>query len=93
MIAQVRDIAKVSEDWYLTKEQRINLYIQCAEALDQDKDSNGSFRVYFQAFKLINALSAKEAKEYMKSAEDFVLTALKSPEVINLEEIMLLDAV
>ena len=93
MIQQVRDIAKVSEDWYLTKDQRIDLYIQCAQALDEEKDSNGSFRVYFQAFKLINTLSTKEAKGYMKQAESFVLSALKAPEVINIEEIMLLDAV
>ena len=47
MIAQVRDIAKVSDEWYLTKDQRIDLYIKCAQALDQEKDSNGSFRVFF----------------------------------------------
>jgi len=93
MIQQVRDIAKVSEEWYLTKDQRIELYIQCAQALDNEGDSNGSFKVYFQAFKLINTLSAKEAKQQKSSAENFVLCALKSPGVINLEEILLLDAV
>lgn len=94
MIEQVRDVAKVSEEWYLQKDQRIDLYIQCAKALDQEGDSNGSFKVYFQAFKMINSLNAKESKEqYKASAESFVLTALKAGEVINLEEIILLDAV
>jgi len=38
-------------------------------------------------------LSVKENKNRKIEAENLILTALKSPQVINLEEIMLLDAV
>lgn len=60
MIDQVRDISNLSADWYLQKEERIDLYIHCAHALDTEGDHRGAFKVYFQAFKLINTLSAKE---------------------------------
>lgn len=95
MIDQVRDIANLSADWYLQKEERINLYIHCGQALDSESDHRGAFKVYFQAFKLINSLSAKEQKEKTRKseAESLIISALKSPEVINLEEIMLLDAI
>lgn len=95
MIDQVRDIANLSADWYLQKEERINLYIHCGQALDTEADHRGAFKVYFQAFKLINSLSAKEQKEKTRKseAESLIISALKSPEVINLEEIMLLEAI
>lgn len=38
-------------------------------------------------------MSVKENKNRKIEAENLILTALKSPQVINLEEIMLLDAV
>jgi hypothetical protein len=93
MIQPVRDIHNVSADWYLQKDERIDLYVQCAQALDKQNDSTGAFQVYYQAFKLINTLGAKETKKWTSEAESLVMTALKSPECINLEEIMLLDAV
>ena len=53
MIQQVRDIAELSADWYLNDQQRINLYIQCAQALTKENDDGNAFKVYFQAFKII----------------------------------------
>ena len=93
MIEPVRNIHVESQEWYLTKEERIDLYVKCAQALERENDSAGAFKVYFQAFKLINTLHAKEAKKMTTQAEQFVIAALKSPEVINFEEIMLLNAV
>jgi len=93
MIQQVRDIHTLSAEWYLTKDERINLYVKCAQALDNHGDSTGAFKVFFQAFKIIQLLPAKETTNKKVEAEQLVLAALKSPEVINLEELMTLDAV
>ena len=34
MIKQVQDIVKLSEEWKLTKDQRYELYVVCAHALE-----------------------------------------------------------
>jgi hypothetical protein len=39
MIQQVRDIATLSQNWNLDKYQRIDLYTQCAQALEKSGDS------------------------------------------------------
>lgn len=49
MIKQVQDIAKLSEDWKLSREQRYELYVVCAKALEHANDSSGAFQVYMEA--------------------------------------------
>ena len=90
MIAQVRDIIKLSSEWNLTKDERLSLYIECAQALDQDGDAQGAFNLYFHSLSLIDA---KNASKYQKEAEKLIVNAVKGPQVINFEEIMMVDAV
>jgi len=49
----VKDVDTLSQDWELTHEERIDLYLQCASALDKENDPTGAFKVYYAAFKLI----------------------------------------
>lgn len=93
MIQQVRDIATVSQNWYLTKDERIDLYVKSAQALETEQDTQGAFKVYFQAFKLIDSLGVKDKKALNMSAQNLVINALKSQEIINLEEVMILESV
>jgi len=48
MIAQVRDIINLSAEWNLTFDERINLYNECAKALDTQGDSQGAFEIYYK---------------------------------------------
>jgi hypothetical protein len=47
MIQQVRDVESLSADWSLTKQQRIQLYLTCAQALAQEGDYAHAFKVYY----------------------------------------------
>jgi hypothetical protein len=47
MIQQVKDIHTLSKDWYLTNDERIKLYVFCAQALDVEGDPSGCFKAYF----------------------------------------------
>ena len=47
MIAQVRDIVNLSAEWILNYDDRMNLYNECAKALDKDGDNQGAFEIYF----------------------------------------------
>lgn len=47
MIAQVRDIVNLSAEWNLNYDDRMNLYNECAKALDKDGDNQGAFEIYF----------------------------------------------
>ena len=38
MIQQVKDIDNLSSDWSLSKDERIDLYISCASALEKEDD-------------------------------------------------------
>jgi hypothetical protein len=89
MIQQVRDIEKVSAEWNLTKEQRIELYFECAGALSREQDHSNAFLVYFQAFKVIN----NQKGDYKIQAEQLILSAFKSSQTINLEGTLVFDAV
>lgn len=93
MIRQVQEIHNLSTEWYLTKEERIDLYVKCAKILDDEGDSTGAFKVYYQAFKLLNTMGTKENQKRKTEAEQLVVAALKSPEIINIEEVMLLDGI
>jgi translation initiation factor 3 subunit M len=90
MIAQVRDITKLSAEWNLTKEERLALYLECAHALDSEGDAQGAFNLYFHSLKLIDS---KSSSKYQKDAEKLIANAIKGPQVIQFEEIMLIEAV
>ena len=90
MIAQVRDIIKLSADWNLTKDERLELYIECAKALDAEGDAGGAFDLYFHSLSLVDA---KSSSKYKKEAEKLIANAIKGPKVIYLEEIMVIAAV
>lgn len=95
MIKQVQDIAKLSEDWKLTKDQRYELYIACAQGLEHAKDSTGAVQVYMEALRLVDTSSKnKQADQSRKQhTERLIVSAIKSPQTINFEEILLLDSV
>lgn len=95
MIKQVQDIAKLSEEWKLSKDQRYDLYISCAQALEHSEDCRGAFQVYMDALKLVDIGSKnKQADQARKQhTERLIVNAIKSPQTINFEEILLLDSV
>lgn len=76
MIAQVRDIIKLSSEWTLNKEERQALYIECAKALDSEGDTQGAFNLYFHSLSLVDA---KSTSKYQKEAETLVVNAIKGP--------------
>ena len=90
MIEQVRDVIQLSAEWNLTRDERLQLYISCAQALDKEGDSQGAFNLYFYCLSLVDA---KNASKYQKDSEKLIINAIKGPKVINFEEIMLVDAV
>ena len=90
MIAQVRDVIKLSSEWNLTKDERLALYIECAKALDGEGDAQGAFNLYFHSLSLVDA---KSTSKYQKEAEVLISNAIKGPQVIYLEEVMLIAAV
>lgn len=89
MIQQVRDIETLSADWNLTKLQRVDLYFKCAQALSQEGDHGHAFRVFYQAFNLVG----NEKGDWKAQAEQLVLSALRSPQTVNIEEVLLFNAV
>jgi len=52
MVRQVQDISTLSEEWNLTKDQRFELFICCAEALEAVGYHNDSFKVFLMALKM-----------------------------------------
>lgn len=95
MIKQVQDIGKLSEEWKLTKDQRYELYISCAQALEQSDDCRGAFQVYLEALRLVDLGSKNKQVDQSRKqhTERLIVNAIKSPQTINFEEIMLLDSV
>jgi hypothetical protein len=78
MIEQVKDIANLSNDWLLTTDQRVDLYFSCAQALTASDDSTSAFKVYYEAFKLIEGSKGSGSK-FQKEKEELVISAIKSP--------------
>jgi len=94
MIRQVQDLIKLSVEWNLTKEERHNLYYECAEVLQHEGDYTGAFNLYYQALKIIDSEQSKTLKkDIQKKIEALVANAIKSPAVVNFEEILNLDTV
>lgn len=98
-ICQVRDINKLSNDWKLTKSERYELYVECAKILDKEGDS-GAFSVYYQAIKLFDEdqnlrdqYMKNKKSSYQSEAEKLVINAIKSPEIVNFEEVIALEAI
>jgi hypothetical protein len=95
MIKQVQDVAKLSEEWKLTREQRFELYIKCAQALEEAKDCTGAVQVYVEALKQVDGGSKNKQVDQQRKqhVERLIVNAIKSPKTINFEEILLIDAV
>ena len=66
------------------------LYFECAKALDTEGDAQGAFNLYFHSLSLVDA---KNASNYKKEAEKLIANAVKGPEVINFEEVMMVASV
>ena len=66
------------------------MYFVCANALEAEGDSQGAFQIYFNTLQMTNG---KNASKYQKESTALLVNAVKGPEVINLEEVMLLDAI
>ena len=92
MIQQVKDVDKLSAEWALKTDERIELYLVCAQALEQEQDHTGAFKVYYEAFTLLETQKV-DSKKYKNHCENLIISAIKSPSVINFEEIMLLSVV
>ena len=90
MINQVQEVHKLSEDWNLTRDERFNLYIKCAKALDGENDTTGAFKIYYEAIKIVDTKNSISATDREKAVSQMLVQAIKSPEIINFEEIMLL---
>ena len=92
MIQQVKDIDRLSAEWALKTDERIELYLICAQALEQEQDHTGAFKVYYEAFSLLETQKI-DSNKYKTQCEKLMISAIKSPSVINFEEIMLLSVV
>jgi hypothetical protein len=68
----------LSNDWLLTTDQRVDLYFSCAQALSQSDDSTSAFKVYYEAFKLIDGKKAS-GDQFQAQKEELVISAIKSP--------------
>jgi len=64
MIQQVKDIASLSQEWNLNAAQRVSLYFTCAQALEKVDDATGAFKVYYEAFKILNIQRKLDSKLY-----------------------------
>jgi hypothetical protein len=95
MITQVKDIMKLSADWSLSTLDKIELYLTCADALDSQNDSNGAFDLYFEAFRLVQAVDQKkfDKSKYSSQGEKLLVNAIKSPKVINFQQITSMEII
>jgi hypothetical protein len=86
---------RLSADWELTRDERLELYIESAKILQLEGEDTSAFKLYFEAMKLINKMNKKEAEfqKYKIYAEGLLVSAIKSPHTINFEELMLLESV
>ena len=65
-------------EWTLTREERIDLYANCAQALEKEGDASGAFKVYYEAFRIIEVQKGS-ADKYKSNAEQLLISAIKSP--------------
>lgn len=83
----------------MTKSERYDLYIECAKILDKEGDS-GAFPLYYHALKLFDEdqnlrsqYKKNKMESYQSEAEKLVINAIKSPEIVNFEEVIALEAI
>lgn len=94
MIKQVQDLPNLSEEWNLTKEERYTLYVECARLLKGENDDDSAFRLFNEAARLVDVKAGGvTADENIKTASDLVVSAIRSPMVLNFDEIMALSIV
>lgn len=75
--------------------EKIELYMCCANALNASNYSNSAFQVYYEAFRLVGVLDKKtqEKTSFDKEAEQLMVNAIKSPRVIDFQQIVKLESV
>lgn len=94
MIKQVQDLPNLSEEWALTKEERYSLYVECARLLRGVNDDDSAFRLLNEAARLVDVKAGGiSADDNTKTASALVVSAIKSPMVLNFDEIMALTIV
>ena len=83
----------------MTRGERYELYIECAKILDKEGDS-GAFQNYYLALRLFdedqnfrNNYKKNRMANYQSEAEKLVFNAIKSPEIVNFEEVIALEAI
>jgi len=64
--------------------------MQAALALDKEEDYSGAYKVYYEAFKLVDD---KDLSKVSTETQNFIISAIKSPHVINFKEILALKHV
>lgn len=94
MIKQVQDLPKLSEDWQLTVEERYALYTESAKHLMDEGDSTHSFMLYFEAARLVDVGKHNiKADAHVPTATGLITSAIKSPAVLNFQEVLQLTIV
>jgi hypothetical protein len=85
----------LSTEWTLSTLEKIELYLACADALDSLNDSNGAFKIYYEAFSLITAIDHKKKDKalYNLQAEKLIVNAIKCPKVTNFKELSEIESV
>lgn len=91
MVERARAIVADSQAWTLTTEERKDLYVKTARALDSLEDSSHAFKVMHAYLKLFAADEDLAATE--KDARRCVILAIKSVDVINFAELLELAAI
>lgn len=94
MIKQVQDLPKLSEDWQLSVEERYALYTDCAKHLMDEGDSTYAFRLYFEAAELVDVAKTNiKADKHITTATGLITSAVKSPAILNFQEVCKLTIV
>ena len=94
MIKQVQDLPNLSDEWQLSKEERYALYVECARLLHGEGDATYAFKLFYEAARLVdNKTGSITAAQNADTAKDMIVSAIKSPEILNFEEIIALTIV
>ena len=94
MITQVQELPKLSEEWQLSREERYHFYVECAHLLMAEGDSTAAFKLYFEASILFDGVKGGMKPEiHAKTAQALIISAIKSPSILNFEEILALSVV
>ena len=94
MIKQVQELPKLAEEWVLTLEERYALFTECAKHLMDDGDSTFAFRLYFEAAMLVDVVKGTaKSDKHVTTATGLITSAIKSPAIMNFQEVLQLTIV